>query len=55
MPQRNASEPEAQNELERLIKAAAEGPALQGEMFRKLWEAELCAVATLGLGGYSPP
>lgn len=34
-------EPEPQNELERLIKAAAEDPSLHGKMFRKLWEAEL--------------
>ena len=34
-------EPEPQNELERLIKAAADDPALQGKMFRKLWESEL--------------
>ena len=35
-------EPEPQNELERLIKLAVEDPSLQGKMFRKLMEAELC-------------
>lgn len=34
-------EPEPQNELERLIKAAADDPSLQGKMFRKLLAAEL--------------
>lgn len=35
-------EPEPQNELERLIKQAAEDPSLQGRMFRLLMKAELC-------------
>jgi hypothetical protein len=34
-------EPEPPNELERLIRAAAEDPSLQGKMFRKLWASEL--------------
>ena len=34
-------EPEPQNELERLIKLAADDPSLHGKLFRKLWEAEL--------------
>jgi hypothetical protein len=35
-------EPEPQNELERLIKAAAEDPSLQGRMFRLLMKSQLC-------------
>lgn len=34
-------EPEPQNELERLIKRAADDPSLQGKMFRMLMESEL--------------
>ena len=34
-------EPEPQNELERLLPKAAKDPALQGKMFRLLWESEL--------------
>ena len=34
-------EPEPQNELERLMPKAAKDPALQGKMFRLLWESEL--------------
>lgn len=35
-------EPEPQNELERLIKAAAADPSLQGRMFRLLMKSQLC-------------